>query len=80
MRALAHLRSESLLLVLPHALLLFYALAVAKNLAPAEDKHNPLGTLVSWIWQIDESKIMAAKTHYTEQTLTVATDLFDGCA
>src|SRR3954468_8617504 len=39
---------------------------------------NPLGSAIALISQINESKIMAAKTSFTERYFRVATDLFDG--
>ena len=46
--------------------------------ALADKQNNPLGSAVGLVSQLNESKIMAAKTSFTERTLRVATDLFDG--
>src|SRR6185312_15466452 len=43
-----------------------------------ERSHNPLGTTIAWICQIEESKVMQAKTIFTEQYFPVASDLFNG--
>ena len=43
-----------------------------------ERKKNPLGSAIGLIAQVNESKIMAAKTSFTQQFVPVATDLFDG--
>ena len=39
---------------------------------------NPLATMLSYICQQEESKIMHAKTVFTERFRRVATNLFDG--
>jgi hypothetical protein len=41
-------------------------------------KRNPLSSMVAWICQREESKIMQAKTLFTERYYRVATNLFDG--
>ena len=46
--------------------------------ALVENKSNPLGSAITLISQLNESKVMAAKTVFTERSLRVATDLFDG--
>src|SRR6185312_1103148 len=42
------------------------------------EKRNFLGSAIALISQANESKIMAAKTVFTERSCKVATDLFDG--
>jgi hypothetical protein len=42
------------------------------------EKRNFLGSAIASISQANESKIMAAKTVFTERSCNVATDLFDG--
>jgi hypothetical protein len=44
----------------------------------AGEKRNHLGSAIALISQANESKIMAAKTVFTERSCKVATDLFDG--
>ena len=44
----------------------------------AAEKRNRLGSAIALISQAIESKIMAAKTVFTERSCKVATDLFDG--
>ena len=44
----------------------------------ALEKENHLGSAIALISQTNESKIMAAKTVFTERSCKVATDLFDG--
>ena len=46
--------------------------------AHVEQKPNPLGSAIALVSQCVESKIMAAKTSFTERFFRVATDLFDG--
>ena len=46
--------------------------------AQVEQKTNPLGSAIALISQINESRIMAAKTTFTQRFCQVATDLFDG--
>ena len=57
-------------------LLLDPCFAAVKTLV--QHKSNPLGSAIALISQLNESKIMAAKTVFTERSLRVATDLFDG--
>ena len=42
------------------------------------DAKNPRGTAIALISQLVESRIMRAKTTFTERTRKVVTDLFDG--
>ena len=46
--------------------------------AVSQGKPNPLSSTISWVCQIEESKIMKAKVDFTERFFKTATNLFDG--
>ena len=47
----------------------FFAAEYAEIKALADKQNNPLGSAVGLVSQLNESKIMAAKTSFTERTL-----------
>src|SRR6185437_11294998 len=46
--------------------------------AKSQSKKRPMSSIIAWICQREESRIMKAKTAFTERYFKVNTNLFDG--
>src|SRR6185437_6794639 len=46
--------------------------------AKSQSKKRPMSSIIAWICQREESRIMKAKTAFTERYFKVSTNLFDG--